>query len=405
MITGCQINLQAIGPYTAGQTASNTFTASGCSASTYTISAGSLSGSGLSLNSSTGVLSGTAVAGSYAFTVAYGGATDPLSLTVNSPPSITSTTLPNAPTASPYAQTLATTGGTGIIACSLTSGSLAGSGLTLNSNCTVTGTAATVGTYTFTATPTDAVGVSGSGQSISLQVIASLLTTNGFQDFTLGSVKLEDFSLGARQTLGGTQLLTLVTAEDPNQSNFNIIGGQQGYMIDTGATEDTSGASDCTITSMATGCGLYIQFMPNNGIGTQNDYIFPGGFMQYYLMSGTWNSSLNRFRFRYTCDTQILPANGAINAGYLAGEPTKVALNQSFTSVATSNQQLTVIQRIKGSTIIIAWAVAFIQVTGPWLSLTSIPTIKLVAELRYSCLTIVSGSIQPKALRSIIMTG
>jgi hypothetical protein len=322
MITGCQINLQAIGPYTAGQTASNTFTASGCSASTYTISAGSLSGSGLSLNSSTGVLSGTAVAGSYAFTVAYGGATDPLSLTVNSPPSITSTTLPNAPTASPYAQTLATTGGTGIIACSLTSGSLAGSGLTLNSNCTVTGTAATVGTYTFTATPTDAVGVSGSGQSISLQVIASLLTTNGFQDFTLGSVKLEDFSLGARQTLGGTQLLTLVTAEDPNQSNFNIIGGQQGYMIDTGATEDTSGASDCTITSMATGCGLYIQFMPNNGIGTQNDYIFPGGFMQYYLMSGTWNSSLNRFRFRYTCDTQILPANGAINAGYLAGEPT-----------------------------------------------------------------------------------
>jgi hypothetical protein len=319
VIVGCQINPTAIGPYTAGQSASQTFTTNSCSSSTYAISSGSLSGSGLSLNLSTGVLSGPAVAGSYSFTVTYGSATDPLNLIVNPQPSITTTSLPNAYISGPYSQTLATTGGTGIIACSLTSGSLAGSGLTLNSPCTITGTASTLGTYTFAVTPTDANGVPGSSQSLSIQVAASLLTTNGFQNFTLGSVQLEDFSSGFRNNLGGNPLFSLYTAEDPAQANFNIVGSQ-GYMIDTGSTEDTNGVADCTTMTAITGCALYIQFTPNNGLGAQNDYIFPGGFMQDYIQSGSWSATLNRFRFRFSCDTLIQSGIAALTSTY-ANDP------------------------------------------------------------------------------------
>ncbi len=166
----CTVSPSSIRPYTAGQSVSQTFVGTNCNSSTFTISTGSLAGSGLSLNASTGVLSGTTLAGSFSFTVAYGTASQPISLTINAKPSITTTTLPSAATGSSYSQTLATSGGTAPITCALTSGSLSGSGLTLNSNCTITGTAATVGTYSLMATPKDSNGVSGSGQALSVAV-------------------------------------------------------------------------------------------------------------------------------------------------------------------------------------------------------------------------------------------
>ena len=83
---GCSVTPSSLGAYTSGQVISQSFTASACNASTFTISSGSLNGSGLSLSSS-GLLSGTAVAGSFNFTVAYSTATDPISLTINQPPS------------------------------------------------------------------------------------------------------------------------------------------------------------------------------------------------------------------------------------------------------------------------------------------------------------------------------
>jgi hypothetical protein len=79
----CTISPGSIGPYTAGQSVSQTFMEAGCNSSTFTISSGSLTGSGLGLNSATGVLSGTAVAGSFSFTVAYGTSGSPISLVIN----------------------------------------------------------------------------------------------------------------------------------------------------------------------------------------------------------------------------------------------------------------------------------------------------------------------------------
>jgi hypothetical protein len=80
--SGCTVSPGSIGPYTAGQSVSQQFTASGCTSSTFTISSGSMSGSGLTLSSG-GLLSGAAQAGSFSFTVAYGTAADTISVTIN----------------------------------------------------------------------------------------------------------------------------------------------------------------------------------------------------------------------------------------------------------------------------------------------------------------------------------
>jgi hypothetical protein len=82
LIGPCMISPTSLPSYVAGQTVNQQFTASGCNPSSYTISSGSLSGSGLAL-SSTGLLNGTATAGTFNFTVAYAGATDPLTLTIS----------------------------------------------------------------------------------------------------------------------------------------------------------------------------------------------------------------------------------------------------------------------------------------------------------------------------------
>jgi glucuronoarabinoxylan endo-1,4-beta-xylanase len=80
----CTISPPAIGPYSIGQSVFQQFTTFNCTSSSFAISSGSLNGSGLTLSAS-GLLSGTAVGGSFSFTVAYGGATDPLTLTIRAP--------------------------------------------------------------------------------------------------------------------------------------------------------------------------------------------------------------------------------------------------------------------------------------------------------------------------------
>jgi hypothetical protein len=132
-----------------------------------------LSGSlptGLSLNSSTGVISGTVggSAGTYSFTVKIedesGGAgsesdTQALSIVVAAAPVITTTSLPDGAVSSSYSQTISKTGGTGSGVFSVQSGSLP-AGLSLNSSTgVISGTPTTPGNYSFTIRYTDTVSV------------------------------------------------------------------------------------------------------------------------------------------------------------------------------------------------------------------------------------------------------
>jgi hypothetical protein len=79
--SSCSVSPTSLGPYTAGQSVSQQFTASNCATSTWGISG--IAGSGLTLNSSTGLLTGTAEHGSYSLTIAYDTASQPITLTIN----------------------------------------------------------------------------------------------------------------------------------------------------------------------------------------------------------------------------------------------------------------------------------------------------------------------------------
>ena len=160
-------------PAATGEAAySQTFsTTGGIAPYTYAISAGALP-AGLSLNTSTGTLSGTpTAAGTFNFTVRSTDSstgvgapfvtTHAYTLTVNAPGVVIApTTVPNAQVAVAYSQTLSASGGNGTYTFTVTSGALPG-GLTLASNGVLSGTPTSGGTFNVTVTATDGLGFTG----------------------------------------------------------------------------------------------------------------------------------------------------------------------------------------------------------------------------------------------------
>ena len=151
----------------------------GIGALAWAVSAGTLP-SGLALNQSTGVISGTPIlpVGTSSFTVriqdaAAQSATKALSITINpfNVPNITTTTLQGGTVGQAYNQTLRATGGLGALTWSVTGGSLP-AGLTLTSAGTISGTPAAAETSNFTVTATDTFGQSDT-QDLSIAVSAA----------------------------------------------------------------------------------------------------------------------------------------------------------------------------------------------------------------------------------------
>ena len=154
---------------------SDQLTASGGTGTlTWSVSSGSLP-PGLSLSSSTGLLSGTpATAGSYPFTVkisdtAGGSATQPATVVIAAVPSLANTPPPAAQAAVAYSDALAVTGGTGPFTWGVSGGSLP-PGLTINASTgLLSGTPATAGLYSFTVRVTDSFGLAAT-QSLNVTV-------------------------------------------------------------------------------------------------------------------------------------------------------------------------------------------------------------------------------------------
>ncbi|GEM_PF-2479389 len=146
---------------------------------------------GLTLNSSTGVISGTpTTAGNSNFTVRVTDANsafddEALSIVVSAAPIVTTTTLPNGTVGGSYSQTLAASGGTAPLIWSLTSGALP-AGLTLNSNTgVISGTPTTAGTSNFTIRVTD-ISSAFDDQALSITISVGLtITTTGLSGATL----------------------------------------------------------------------------------------------------------------------------------------------------------------------------------------------------------------------------
>jgi len=146
---------------------SQTVSASGATGvATFSVTAGSLP-AGLSLNSSTGVLSGTpTVANTFIFTITAtysvgASGSQAYTLTINPAIIVSPTPLPSAPFQKSYQQTVTASGGTGTDTFSVTAGSLP-KGLSLNSMGVLGGTPTVANTFSFTITATDTAGAKGS---------------------------------------------------------------------------------------------------------------------------------------------------------------------------------------------------------------------------------------------------
>jgi hypothetical protein len=240
--TGPTITTTTLPGATKGGTYSQTLAvANGTTPYAWSVTTGILP-TGLTLNASTGVISGTvgASAVSETFTVKVvdtNGVSDTqsLTITVNAAPSVTTSTLSAATqTQTGYSQTLAGTGGTTPYSWSVTTGTLP-TGLTLNASTgVISGTVgASAVSETFTVTLTDADGVKAT-KSLTITVNSApiITTTSPLAGATRGET-------GYSQTLAGT-------------------GGTTPYIwtetgtLPSGLTLSTSGVISGTVSASAT---------------------------------------------------------------------------------------------------------------------------------------------------------
>ena len=155
------ITTAALADGVAGVSYSQALAADGTAPITWSLVSGALPG-GLSLNTSTGVISGTpTAAGTYPFTVQatnnVGNDTQALNITVSAPPFITTTSLPGGAVGVPYSQTLVSDGTTPIT-WSLDAGTLP-DGLTLATDTgVISGIPTLPNMYTFTVKAANAAG-------------------------------------------------------------------------------------------------------------------------------------------------------------------------------------------------------------------------------------------------------
>ncbi len=200
--------------WTVGQSYSQAVAVTGgIGAHTFAVTAGGLP-PGLSLNDTSGVLSGTPTTTStspYSFTVT---ATDAAgvtasasySVTINADPTLNAT-LPNWNANQPYSATVAGSGGTAPFTFTVTTGALP-AGLSLNtSTAAITGTPTTTGFSSFTVTDTDAAGVTASA-SYSITITAVLTLHATLPNWTINQL----YSATAAGTGGTGQPFTFALA-------------------------------------------------------------------------------------------------------------------------------------------------------------------------------------------------
>ena len=171
-----------------------TLVAIGAAPITWSVTRGALP-AGLSLGSSTGIISGTPTApGIFAFTIAAtnagGSISEPLSLTVSSPPTppsiVTASPLSSALTGAPYSQTIAATGTTPIT-WSVKSGALP-PGLSLgSSNGIISGTPTAAGVFTFAVSATNAGGSNAKSLNLTVNTPPGITTTSPLSAAVKGS--------------------------------------------------------------------------------------------------------------------------------------------------------------------------------------------------------------------------
>jgi hypothetical protein len=318
---------------TVGAAYSQAVTASGGNGSfTYSVSAGSLP-AGLSLNPSSGVLSGTPTsAATSSFTVT---ATDgngvtgsrAYSVTIAAGVAVNPATLPAAGVGTPYSQTITATGGTGAYTFSVTAGTLP-AGLVLNpATGAITGTPSTAATSSVTVTATDGNGATGS-RSYTFTVNAGIaVNPASLPAATVGS----PYSQGVSASGGtGTYTYSVSVGNLPAGLTLNASTGV------ISGTATGAAASNFTVTATdgngATGSRAF-SFVVNGAMAV-NPATLPNG-TAGTAYSQTVSATGGNGSYTFSVTAGSLPAGLALNASTeaLTGTPS-TASSSNFTLTA-----------------------------------------------------------------------
>ncbi len=305
----------------------------GTSPYTWAVTAGTLP-AGLSLDTTTGVISGTPTAvGTSNFTAqvtdsAAVTATADLSITVNAAVSITTTSLPAGEVGSAYAQTLAASGGITPYAWSLSVGALP-AGLSLNASTgVISGTPTAVGTVAFTVMVTDSVARTA---TMPLSIAVS-------DNLAVATVSLANGSTGVAysQTLtasGGVAPFTWSLAVGTLPAGLSL-NGATGVISGTPTATGTSDFTVMVTDNLARSAVKALAITVNSGLTVETTSL-PGGTVGT-AYSQTLTAVGGTSPYIWSISVGSLPAGLSLNAstGLISGTPTTVQ-TASFTAMVT----------------------------------------------------------------------
>jgi hypothetical protein len=300
----------------------------------------------LSLDSTTGMISGTptAPAGTFPFTVRVADTsgqqdTQALSLRVTptTPPQITTTSLPNGTAGQPYSQRVQATGGIGTLAWSISAGSLP-AGLNLNPSGplggTISGTPLSGGSFNFTVRITDSSGQTDT-QVLSINMSPLSITTTSLPSGSIGQAYSQQL-----QTIGAIAPLTWSISAgtlppglrlDPTNG---VISGTP--IAPAGTSSFTVRAQDAGGQSDTQALSIVINLFNAPNITTAS---LEGGTVgQSYNQTLRANGGIGALTWSVSAGS--LPAGLTISpAGTISGVPTNVGLsNFAVTVIDTFNQ-------------------------------------------------------------------
>ncbi len=335
---------------TVGSAYSQTISASGGNGTySYAVTAGSLP-AGLSLNASTGALTGTPTAGgAFSFTIT---ATDTASATGNKAYSVTvaaptisfsPTTLTAGTVGSAYSQSISGSGGTAPYGSYIVKTGALPAGLSLSSGGVVSGTPTAGGTFTFTVQGTDSSTGSGpysaTSSTISLTIGAPTLsfTPTTLTGGTVGVAYSQSISGSGGTAPYGS--FTLASGSLPPGLSLGSGGTVSGTPTAAGTYTFTVSAQDSS-----TGSGPYSGTSSTISltIGAPTLSLSPGAGALTAASRGsaysqTFSTSGGTSPYTYSIAAGSLPAGLTLSSGgVLSGTPT-VEGNFSFTVTATDS--------------------------------------------------------------------
>ena len=308
---------------------------------------------GLSLNSSTGVISGMPTgggSGSFTFQVADAAgmtATQALTVTVNPPPAlaVSTTSLPAGTMSTAYSQTLQATGGVPSYKWSLTGGSLP-AGLSLSSAGVISGTPSGTftGTSNFTVTVTDSQTPTNKTATANLSITVSApplsVTTKSLPGGTIGNA----YGNQPLQASGGAGAYTwaVTTGSLPAGLSLNgatgvISGTPSGTFVGTTSfTVTVTDSETPTAQTASAALSITITVAP---LSVTTSGSLPVGVVSSIYSGATLQATGGIQPYSWTVTTGSLPAGLILNSatGTISGTPTSAGTS-NFTVTVTDSE-------------------------------------------------------------------